>query len=178
MIYHTVYLAYEEGPNGRNYIGKHSTGNPYDSYLGSCLDPSFSPVGKIILGVYKSARAAVEAEIQWQKSLSVVTDNSYANQAYQTATGYDTTGRWRPLEEVRPGGLAAGVLPWWNKDGECKRSWESPGEGWNPGRPEAFNGRRGDPSGTKWWVNRNGENKRSSTCPGTGWKEGRKWQES
>jgi hypothetical protein len=93
MTYHTVYLAYEEGPDGRNYVGKHSTDNPYDLYLGSCSDPSFSPVGKIILGVYKSAKAALQAEIQWQRSLNVVTDLSFANQAYQSSTGFDVTGR-------------------------------------------------------------------------------------
>jgi hypothetical protein len=92
MKFHTVYLAYEEGPNGRNYIGKHSTNNPYDEYLGSSKDPTFRPIGKIIIGVYRSAEAALAAEIQWQKVLDVVVDPSYANRSLQTSVGFDTTG--------------------------------------------------------------------------------------
>lgn len=177
-MYHTVYLSYEEGPNGRNYIGKHSTDNPYDSYLGSCLDPTFSPKGKIILGVYKTAQAAVAAEIQWQKSLNVVSDPTFANQAFQTATGYDTTGRKRAPEEVRPGGLAMKGMLVWN-DGEREtRAKSQPGPEWKRGRlRDPFASNRSNPAGTKWWVNRDGENKRSQTCPGTGWQEGRKWQD-
>lgn len=91
-MFHLVYLSYEEGPEGRNYIGKHSTEDPYDGYLGSSRDPSFLPIGKIILGVYKSAEAAVASEIQWQKALDVVADPSYANLAFQSSDGFDRTG--------------------------------------------------------------------------------------
>ena len=176
MKFHTVYLAYEEGPNGRNYIGKHSTDNPYDTYLGSSLDPTFHPVGKLILGVYKSAQAAVAAEIQWQRSLNVVSDSSYANQAYQTSKGYDTTGRKRPPEEVRPGGLAMKGMYTWNNGERETRAKECPGEGWKRGRlKDPFEGTRANPSGTLWWVNSKGQNKRQVESPGPNWQQGRVW---
>jgi hypothetical protein len=177
MKLHTVYLAYEEGPNGRNYIGKHSTNDPYDSYLGSSLDPTFHPVGKLILGVYKSAEAAVAAEIQWQKTLNVVADPSYANQAFQTSSGYDTTGRNRPKSEVRPGGLAMAGMLVWNNGEKITRAKECPGPEWKRGYIRDPFPNRGDPTGTRWWVNAFGENKRQVESPGPNWQQGRVWLE-
>jgi len=49
MMFHTVYDSYEDSPNGKDYIGKHSSEDPYDSYLGSFSDNGFNPSDKIIL---------------------------------------------------------------------------------------------------------------------------------
>ena len=95
MTYHIVYLSYEDKPGGRNYVGKHSTEDLYDGYLGSFADTSFSPNFRIVLGIYKDSASAVWSEIQWQRVLRVKEDESYANQVYQTSTGFDCTGvRW------------------------------------------------------------------------------------
>ena len=90
--WHIVYLSFESGKTGRDYIGKHSTKNLLDGYLGSYKDLSFNPESKIILGYYKSAKAAITAEIQWQKVFRVVEDPKFANKSYQTSDGFDTTG--------------------------------------------------------------------------------------
>ena len=92
MMWHFVYLSYESGPKGRNYVGKHTTSNLNDGYLGSYSDKSFSPDSRIILGVFKTAVAAILAEIQWQKVLEVVPNTEFANKSYQTSSKFDTTG--------------------------------------------------------------------------------------
>jgi len=90
--WHIVYLSFESGKTGRDYIGKHSTLCINDGYLGSYRDLSFNPDSRIILGYYKSAQAAISAEIQWQRVFQVVEDPQFANKSYQTSTGFDTTG--------------------------------------------------------------------------------------
>jgi len=92
MTWHIVYLSYESKPGGRNYIGKHSTENIYDRYLGSFSDSSFCPDSRIILGVFNSSESAVEAEIQWQRVFRVVSNPDFANKSYQTSNKFDTTG--------------------------------------------------------------------------------------
>lgn len=92
MTWHFVYLSYESKPGGRNYIGKHSTDNLYDGYLGSFSDKSFAPDSRMVLGVFNSKEAAVQAEIQWQRVLKVVPDSGFANKSYQTSSKFDTTG--------------------------------------------------------------------------------------
>ena len=92
MTWHIVYLSYESKPGGRNYIGKHSTENLHDGYLGSFSDKSFSPDSRIILGVFNSAEAAVLSEIQWQRVFEVVPNSDFANKSYQTSKKFDTTG--------------------------------------------------------------------------------------
>lgn len=174
MIYHIVYLSFEEGVNGRNYIGKHSTSDLHDGYLGSYKDAEFSPVGKIILGYFLSAESAVAAEIQWQKVFDVVEDPTFANRAFQTATGWDTTGRKRPLHETQPGGLAMKGMLVWNDGTRTVRSKEWPGEGWKRGflddRPTFLPNHTDIP----WWRNeKTGEVRRLTECPGEGWIEGR-----
>jgi hypothetical protein len=91
-MYHIVYLSFEEGENGRNYIGKRSTLDLNDGYLGSYTDNSFSPNSRIILGFYKTAEAAVEAEIQWQNVFDVARNPTFANKSLQRSSGFDTTG--------------------------------------------------------------------------------------
>jgi hypothetical protein len=92
MIWHIVYLSYESKSNGRNYIGKHSTSDLHDQYLGSFSDKSFSPDSRIVLGVFNSSEAATQAEIQWQRVFQVVPDPEFANRSYQTSAKFDTTG--------------------------------------------------------------------------------------
>lgn len=92
-MFHTTYNSFESGSGGRNYIGKHSSNDPYDDYLGSFKDNSFNPDSKIIMAYSKTAEGAVWFEINFQKVFKVVEDPEFANQAYQTALGFDTTGR-------------------------------------------------------------------------------------
>ncbi len=177
MKFHTVYLSFEAGPDGRNYIGKHTTSDPYDAYLGSSLDPTFLPVGKIILGVFRTAESATAAEIQWQKVMNVVQDPTFANRAFQTATGFDTTGRQRPYHEVAGGGRAMKEMLVWNNGERITRAKECPGPEWKRGWGPFYGG--GNPqanTGTRWWVNESGENRRSAECPGPKWKRGRTWR--
>ena len=98
MIWHIVYLSYESKPGGRNYIGKHSTKNIHDKYMGSFSDKSFSPDTKIVLGVFRSPEAAVKAEIQWQRVFEVAANPEFANRSYQTSDKFDTTGLKVPKE--------------------------------------------------------------------------------
>ena len=91
-MWHIVYLSFEEGASGRNYIGKHSTDNLEDGYLGSYSDSSFSPTSRIILEYSSTVEGALEAEIRWQRVFKVVEDPQFANRSYQTSTKFDTTG--------------------------------------------------------------------------------------
>ena len=92
MMWHLVYLSYESGNGGRNYIGKHTTKDLYDEYLGSFSDKTFNPDSRVILGIFNSSEAATQAEIQWQRVFKVVLNPEFANKSYQTSTKFDTTG--------------------------------------------------------------------------------------
>jgi hypothetical protein len=98
MTWHFVYLSFEEGPNGRSYVGKHSTEDLNDGYLGSYSDSSFAPSNRTILEYARTAEAAIAAEIRWQRVLKVVEDPQFVNRAYQTSTKFDTTGFKMPDE--------------------------------------------------------------------------------
>lgn len=87
-LYNFVYLAYEDKLNGRMYIGKHSTNDLADGYLGSFFDVSFKPTHKVILQYYKTEQGAVVGEIQWQKVFKVAEDPQYANRTYQTSSRF------------------------------------------------------------------------------------------
>ena len=87
-MYHTVYNSYETKPNGRDYIGKHSTDDPYDDYKGSFADKEFDPDSKIVFAYAKTAEGALWLEIQFQKVFNVVEDPQFANRTYQTSTGF------------------------------------------------------------------------------------------
>lgn len=84
-MFHTVYNSFEPGPDGRDYIGKHSTEDPYDDYLGSFKDRSFNPDDKIVFAYAKTKEGAVWLEIMFQRVFGVVEDPQFANQAYQTS---------------------------------------------------------------------------------------------
>ena len=170
-LYHTVYLSYEEGISGRSYVGKHSTDNPYDEYFGSFHDSSFTPVGKHVLSIYRTPRGATQGEIMWQRVLNVVEDPHYVNRAYQTSTGFDTTGRKRPTSETSPGGLAMKGMLVWNNGVKQVRAKICPGPDWVQGFIEDnLKSCRANPKGTSWWFNPDTkENKRSIESPGEKW---------
>lgn len=117
-MYHFVYLSFEEFPEGRDYIGVHSTDDLNDGYLGSFKDEDFNPTSKIILQFCRTREGAVEAEIRWQQVFTVAADTQYANRAYQTNRKFDTSGS-----------------SWWhNNKGEHTVSQYSPGPDWTKGQ--------------------------------------------
>ena len=91
-MFHTVYNSFESGPNGRDYIGKHSTDDPYDDYMGSFKDKTFNPDDKIVFAYSKTKEGAVWLEIMFQRVFGVMEDPQFANKSYQTSTGFDRTG--------------------------------------------------------------------------------------
>jgi hypothetical protein len=91
-MFHTVYNSYESKPSGRDYIGKHSSENPYDDYKGSFGDDTFEPDAKIVIAYSKTAEGAVWFEINFHNVFKVAQDSQYANRATQTATKFDRTG--------------------------------------------------------------------------------------
>ena len=101
MEFHTVYDSFEIG--GRDYIGKHSTSNPYDEYKGSYKDKTFKPEDKIIIGYSKTPEGAVWLEMQYQQAFKVVEDPQFANQSYQTTDKFVTgfRGEEHPMYGVK-----------------------------------------------------------------------------
>ena len=91
-MWHIVYLSFDSSLGGRNYIGKHTTQNLNDGYLGSFTDSTFRPDSRIVLGYFKSPEAAVAAEIQWQKVFGVARDPEFANKSYQTSKRFICVG--------------------------------------------------------------------------------------
>jgi hypothetical protein len=86
--YHILYLSFEETPEGRSYVGAHSTDCISDKYLGSFIDKTFNPTAKIIIGYFKTRESLLEAESSLQTSLNVVRDPHYANQSIQHGSGF------------------------------------------------------------------------------------------
>lgn len=194
-MFHTVYNSWESNPNGRDYIGKHSTSDPYDNYLGSFKDKSFNPDNKIVIAYATTAEGAVWLEERFQRVFNVVEDESYANQAYQTSTGFDRTGAV-DSEETRRKKTQAQLG---NKKGLGNKSktgktnsqshieavrracigntWASVLRG-KP-KPQRFKDfMRGNQysKGMLWWVNEKGETKFQREAPGDDWQRGRKWR--
>ncbi len=98
-MFHTVYNSFEPGPNGRDYIGKHSTDDPYDDYMGSFKDKTFNPDDKIVFAYSKTKEGAVWLEIMFQRVFGVVEDPQFANKSYQTSDKFVTgfAGEEHPL---------------------------------------------------------------------------------
>lgn len=86
--YHILYISFEETPEGRSYVGAHSTDDLNDGYLGSFVDKNFSPTSRIIVGYFKSRESLLQAEESLQKVLDVVSDTNYANQSFQHGKGF------------------------------------------------------------------------------------------
>ena len=89
---HYTYYSYEEF--GRGYIGKRSCHcNPEEdvTYFGSYRDKTFKPTQKIILETYDTAEEAIDDEIKMQRFFKVVENPHFANQVYQTSTGFRGT---------------------------------------------------------------------------------------
>lgn len=91
-MYHFLYDSFEETPNGRDYIGAHSTDDLNDGYLGSYSDSTFRPTAKIIISFCPDRKSLLRAEEKLQRQLKVVEDLQYANRAYQTSEGFNTFG--------------------------------------------------------------------------------------
>jgi hypothetical protein len=87
-MFHTVYNSFESKPNGRDYIGKHGTDDPYDNYLGSFKDKTFNPDGKIVIAYATTPEGAIWLEMMFQKVFNVVEDPQFVNRSYQTSTGF------------------------------------------------------------------------------------------
>ena len=98
MNFHIVYNSYE--PEGRDYIGKRSTKNPYEGYLGSFSDTTFNPEHKIVLAYAKTPEGAIWLEMMFQRVFNVVENEQFANRSVQTSTKfqYDPTGTIRSTE--------------------------------------------------------------------------------
>jgi hypothetical protein len=174
--FHTVYVSFEEKSDSKDYIGKHSSHDPYDNYMGSFSDKDFNPSQKILLGYATTAEGAVWLEMQWQRSLNVVEDPQYVNQSYQTSVGFDTTGRKRPIHETRPGGLAAAGIPYWTDGKTEKRTLNSPGKNWWRGRlprSEDTKNRISKTVSEQTWWNNGTEERRLDETPDQTWVEGR-----
>jgi len=123
-MFHTVYNSFESSNNGRDYIGKHSTDNPYDDYKGSFKDESFYPDTKINFAYSNTAKGAVWLEEHFQKVFNVVEDPQFANQSYQTSTKFDRTGVQQSEETVRKI-KTSNVEFFRNNPEECKRRSEA-----------------------------------------------------
>jgi hypothetical protein len=127
LPWHVVYLSFEDRKVGRNYIGKHSTFDLHDGYLGSFTDQSFSPDHKIILEYCRTEEGAVKAEIRWQKVFQVVEDTLFANRSYQTSDKF----LYRSFGEDHH---AFGKSMWHTSEGVHCFSEECPGPEWTKGK--------------------------------------------
>ena len=203
-MFHTVYCSFESKPNGRNYLGKHSSPNPYDPYLGSYRDGSFCPDGKIVLAYANSAEGAIWLEMMFQRVFNVVEDFSFANRSFQTSTGFDTTGVSTPKSPEHRKKIGEAISgnkhPRYGKPGTRlgiktpqevrdkisqtlsgkKRSKESCEKQSRTisGSNNPLYGKKGEehPSyGLRWWFNPlTKEAKKFKSSPGPGWRPGRK----
>ena len=195
-MYHTIYLSFEE--DGRDYIGKHSTNNPYDGYLGSFKDNTFDPTNKIILEYATTEEGAIRAEMRWQRVFNVVEDPQFANQSYQNTSkfrlsfcseevlqrrGQSISDFYSTEEGFKAQGDKTRNKVWYHlPNGTERRFDKNPGKPWILGRNEDL----GDivkynlnhsAGGTvvgklPWWYNPvTGERKRQVESPGKGWEK-------
>jgi hypothetical protein len=194
-MFHTVYDSFESRQGGRDYIGKHSTEDPYDGYLGSYEDKTFNPDDKIVFAYAKTAEGAVWLEIMFQRVFGVVEDPQFANQSYQTSTGFDRTGavdseetRRKKTEAQRGNKKGLGNK---SKTGQTNspshteairrasmgNTWGSATKGKpKPQRFKEFMAGNQYSTGMLWWVNELGETEFQKESPGLGWQKGRKWR--
>jgi hypothetical protein len=203
-MFHTVYCSFESKQNGRDYLGKHSSPDPYDSYLGSYKDDSFDPDSKIVLAYANTPEGAIWLEIMFQRVFNVVEDASFANKAYQTSVGFDTTGLSTPKTEGHKKKISEAISgekhPRFGKPGtrlgavtpeETRQKISKSLQG-RPRSKESISkqslsisgsnnhlyGKTGSdhPSfGLQWWFNPStNEAAKFRECPGPAWRKGRK----
>lgn len=204
-LWHIVYLSYESKPGGRSYVGKHTTEDLTDGYLGSYLDPNFSPDTRIILGYFKTANAALLVEVQWQKVLQVVEDPHYSNLSYQTSEkfSYDWTGKIRTEEDLSNKVKAQNKPEVRERKSSALRGRSLPPEQIQKikesnlrthqdpeviarksraskevhSRPEVLEAYSRKMKGKRWWVNRDGKRMKSFNKPDGDWQQSTKWVE-
>jgi len=204
-MFHTAYNSYESKPNGRDYIGKHSSEDPYDGYLGSFVDETFEPDSKIVMAYSKTAEGAVWFEVNFHNVFNVSQDPRYANLTKQTNTKFDTTGLKRlPLtveqkelisvrtKEAMQSPKVRENLEKANanlktrearrlsklgvpRDKETKEKIVSTLTGYKQTQEHIQNA-ASTRRGRKWWVNSNNERKFQRESPGPGWQSGRNWK--
>lgn len=94
-MYHYVYEIHYS--TGKKYIGARSCKCPPEEdtlYLGSSKHtPDDQVVRKIILGVFTSRKEAIAKEIELHNLYDVARNPMFYNQAKQTSTGFDTSGK-------------------------------------------------------------------------------------
>jgi hypothetical protein len=195
-MFHTVYLSFEDGKVGRDYIGKHSGEDPYDEYLGSYKDKSFNPKGKIILEYAKTEEGAVEAEIRWQQVFKVAEDPQFVNQSYQNTSRFKLSScseeilrrREQSLRDYysseegfkTQGDKTRGKVWYHLPGGREQRFDRNPGKPWIQGRNENLGNivkhnldhAAGGAAAGKlpWWYNPSSkERRRQIDSPGEGW---------
>ncbi len=202
-VWHIVYLSYESKLNGRSYIGKHTTNQLHDGYLGSFKDTGFLPDSRIILGYFLSEESALQAEAQWQKVFQVAPDPHFANQAYQTSEkfSYDWKGRKRTEENKKNQRKAQQRPEVREKKSKALRGRSLPLEQiqkikesnlrthQNPeviakksraskevhSRPEVLEAYSKKMKGRRWWVNKEGKRMKAFKKPEGEWQQSTKW---
>ena len=206
-MFHTVYNSYESTLNGRDYIGKHSTEDLNDGYLGSFSDQEFDPDSRIIMAYSKTAEGAVWFEVNFHNVFNVDQDPGYANKVKQTSTGFDATGLKRePLsqdaktlislrtkeamqtKEVRDNLERANADPEVRenrrksklgipRDEETKEKIRLTLNGYKQTLEHIENAAKGR-RGCRWWVNSSNESRFQRESPGPEWQLGQKWKPS
>jgi hypothetical protein len=195
-MFHTVYDSFESGQKGKDYIGKHSSEDPYDNYKGSFSDESFNPDNKIVFAYSKTKEGAVWLEIMFQKVFRVVEDPQYANKSYQTSTSFSYDRSGVPHSDETKAKQSESKLgeknPFYGRNHteesiaqtsrSMRKKWEE--EGYKQKLIEIHRSRENplhlveSVKGTKWWYNPvTQERKRSVESPGPGW-ENRRGEDS
>jgi len=190
-MFHTVYNSFESRSGGRDYIGKHSTDDPYDDYKGSFKDKSFNPDGKIVFAYSKTKEGAVWLEIMFQRVFGVVEDPQFVNKVYQTSTGFDTTGStWvRSEEQIENLKRSFNTPETKEKRSKANRGENNPRFGVKEEQEaknkrlqkvsefyktsEGFENASKRTKGTQWYHLSDGTNRRFKSDPGEEWIEGR-----
>ena len=101
-MYHYTYMSIDP-TDGRKYIGSRSCNclpKQDTKYLGSYRDKSFKPQQKIILKVFCSREEAFKHEIYLHFILDVAVNDTFANRARVTTTGFTWAGQHHSKETI------------------------------------------------------------------------------